>query len=80
MFRLVLSLCLALAASLPADAQPRARAMARLAGLDGKPMGTASFRAVNGGVLIELDLQACPPAPMACTCMPAASATPNRVS
>ena len=63
MFRLVLSLCLALAACLPADAQPRARAMARLAGLDGKPMGTASFRSVNGGVLIELDLHGLPPGP-----------------
>ena len=56
-------LALALGASLPADAQPRARAHAKLAGLDGKPLGTASFRSVNGGVLIELDLQGLPPGP-----------------
>lgn len=56
---------LALCAALPAQAQPRARAVAKLAGLDGKPVGTASLRAVNGGVLIELDLQGLPPGPHA---------------
>lgn len=61
--RAFLGLIVALSLAIPADAQPRARAHARLAGLDGKPMGTASFRAVNGGVLIELDLTGLPPGP-----------------
>lgn len=60
---LLLGLCLALFGNLPAGAQSRARAAAKLAGLDGKPLGTASFRTVNGGVLIELDLQGLPPGP-----------------
>lgn len=63
MIRVLLGLLLALSLALPADAQPRARAIARLAGVDGKPVGTASFRAVNGGVLIELDLYGLPPGP-----------------
>jgi Cu-Zn family superoxide dismutase len=58
-FALLLNLSLTLAA----DAQPRARAIARLSGLDGKPVGTASFRAVGGGVLIELDLAGLSPGP-----------------
>ena len=60
---LFLGLSLVLSSSLPANAQPRARAVAKLAGLDGKPLGTATFRAVQGGVLIELDLQGLPPGP-----------------
>jgi Cu-Zn family superoxide dismutase len=60
MIRAVLGLSVALLLSvglvLPGGAQPRAQAVARLSGLDGKPVGTADFRAVNGGVLIVLDL------------------------
>ena len=63
MIRVLLGLLLALSLIAPADAQPRARALARLAGLDGKPVGTASFRAVSGGVLIELDLPGLSPGP-----------------
>jgi Cu-Zn family superoxide dismutase len=63
MIRAILGVTVALLLSLPADAQPRARAIARLAGLDGKPVGTASFRAVGGGVLIELDLTGLSPGP-----------------
>ncbi len=58
-----LGLLLGFSLALPADAQPRARAVAKLAGLDGKPMGTATFRAVSGGVLIELDLHGLAPGP-----------------
>ena len=46
-------------------AAPKPRAIARLAGLDGKPVGTAEFRAVNRGVLIEFDLNGLPPGPHA---------------
>jgi Cu-Zn family superoxide dismutase len=60
---LIVALFLALPLTLAADAQPRARALAKLAGLDGKPVGTASFRSVSGGVLIELDLHSLPPGP-----------------
>lgn len=63
MLGLIVALFLALPLTLAADAQPRARATAKLAGLDGKPVGTASFRAVAGGVLIELDLHGLPPGP-----------------
>jgi Cu-Zn family superoxide dismutase len=38
-------------------------AVARLAGLDGKPVGRADFRAANGGVLIVLDLAGLAPGP-----------------
>ena len=63
MIRATLGLFLALSLSVPAAAQPQARAVARLAGLDGKPVGTANFRAVAGGVLIVLDLSGLAPGP-----------------
>jgi Cu-Zn family superoxide dismutase len=47
--------------SLPAHAAQKAKAIARLAGLDGKPRGTATFEALNHGVLITFDLQGLPP-------------------
>jgi Cu-Zn family superoxide dismutase len=59
----VFALCLlglALAAA-PATAAQKARAIAHLAGLDGKPLGTAEFSAVNRGVLITFDLHDLPP-------------------
>ena len=46
---------------LPAEAAQKAKAIARLAGLDGKPRGTATFEALNRGVLITFDLQGLPP-------------------
>ena len=46
---------------LPAEAAQKAKAIARLAGLDGKPRGTATFEALNRGVLITFDLQGMPP-------------------
>jgi len=46
-------------------AAQKAHAVARLAGLDGKPLGTADFAAVNRGVLITLDLHDLPPGPHA---------------
>jgi superoxide dismutase, Cu-Zn family len=45
----------------PAQAAQKARAIARLTGLDGKPAGTATFAALNHGVLITFDLQGLPP-------------------
>ena len=45
----------------PAAAAPKAHAVARLAGLDGKALGTVSFSAVNRGVLVEFDLHGLPP-------------------
>jgi Cu-Zn family superoxide dismutase len=48
-------LCLSPALS-PAWAAPKPRAIARLTDLNGKPVGTADFRAVDRGVLIEFDL------------------------
>jgi Cu-Zn family superoxide dismutase len=63
----VFALCLlALAlAGAPAAAAQKARAIARLAGRDGKPLGTAEFSAVNRGVLITFDLHDLPPGPHA---------------
>jgi Cu-Zn family superoxide dismutase len=46
---------------LPAEAAQKAKAVARLAGLDGKPRGTATFEALNRGVLITFDLYGLPP-------------------
>ena len=45
----------------PAEAAQKAKAIARLAGLDGKPRGTAIFEALNRGVLITFDLHDLPP-------------------
>ena len=45
----------------PAQAAQKARAVARLASLEGKPVGAAEFAALNHGVLITLDLHDLPP-------------------
>ena len=47
----------------PVQAAPKAHAVAKIKGLDGKLLGTADFSAVNNGVLIVLDLQGLPPGP-----------------
>ena len=52
-----------LLSAIPAEAAPKAKAIARLAGLDGKPRGTATFEALNRGVLITFDLHDLPPGP-----------------
>jgi superoxide dismutase, Cu-Zn family len=49
----------------PAHAALKARAIARLAGQDGKPVGTAVFDALGHGVLITFDLHDLPPGPHA---------------
>ncbi len=62
MRRAVLALLLALM-PLPALAAAKAHAVARLAGLDGKALGSVDFSAVNHGVLIVFDLRDLPPGP-----------------
>jgi superoxide dismutase, Cu-Zn family len=62
MTRALLLLVLMLA-PLPALAAQKAHAIAHLAGLDGKALGTVDFAAVNRGVLITLDLHDLPPGP-----------------
>jgi Cu-Zn family superoxide dismutase len=57
---LACGLMLALGAA-PAAGAPKARAIARLTGLQGQPMGTADFRATGHGILIEFDLYGLPP-------------------
>jgi Cu-Zn family superoxide dismutase len=47
--------------AIPAGAAQKAKAIAHLAGLDGKPRGTATFQALNHGVLITFDLHDLPP-------------------
>lgn len=47
----------------PALAATKAHAVARLQNLEGKPVGTAEFSAVNHGVLIVFDLHDLPPGP-----------------
>jgi Cu-Zn family superoxide dismutase len=49
----------------PASAALKARAVARMAGLDGKSVGTVVFDAVNRGVLVTFDLHDLPPGPHA---------------
>jgi Cu-Zn family superoxide dismutase len=51
--------------SAPAEAALKAKAIAKLSGLDGKPMGTAQFDALGHGVLITFDLHDLPPGPHA---------------
>ena len=46
---------------IPAAAAQKAKAIARLSGLDGKPAGTAEFAALNHGVLVTFDLQGLSP-------------------
>ncbi len=53
------------AAFSPSWGAPKPRAIARLAGLDGKALGTAEFHAVNRGIIIEFDLHDLPPGPHA---------------
>jgi Cu-Zn family superoxide dismutase len=62
MTRTLLALLLVLL-PLPALAAAKAHAVARLAGLDGKALGSADFSAVNHGVLIVFDLHDLPPGP-----------------
>jgi Cu-Zn family superoxide dismutase len=45
----------------PAAAAPKARAAAKLIGLDGKPAGRASFQQTQHGVLIEIELHGLQP-------------------
>ena len=52
-----------LVSALPAQAALKAKAVAKLSGLDGKPRGTATFEALNRGVLITFDLFDLPPGP-----------------
>jgi Cu-Zn family superoxide dismutase len=52
---LLAALCLTLATG-PSSAAQKAHAVARLAGLDGKPVGTADFAQTNHGVMITFDL------------------------
>lgn len=57
-----------LARALPLAAGPawaRPHAVAHLKDLDGKPVGIATFSAVNRGILIEFDLSGLPPGPHA---------------
>jgi len=62
---LTFGLILALGAAPALAAAPKARAVARLIGLQGQPMGTADFRATGHGILIEFDLYGLPPGPHA---------------
>jgi Cu-Zn family superoxide dismutase len=47
----------------PAAAAQKAKAIARLSGLDGKPAGTVEFAALSHGVLITFDLHDLTPGP-----------------
>jgi Cu-Zn family superoxide dismutase len=59
--RLFAAILAGLVAAAPASAKPRA--VAHLKDLDGKPVGTVTFQAINRGVLVELDLNGLPPGP-----------------
>ncbi len=61
MIRTVAAMAFLVALAGPAGAATKAHAVAHLAGLDGKPLGTVSFSAVNRGVLIEFDLHGLAP-------------------
>jgi Cu-Zn family superoxide dismutase len=57
----VLSLAALLLLCVPAGAVQKAKAVARLVGLDGKPAGTVEFAALGHGVLITFDLHGLSP-------------------
>src|SRR5258706_10613994 len=57
----VLSLLALLLFCAPAGAAQKAKAVARLASLQGKPLGTVEFSALNHGVLVTFDLQGLTP-------------------
>jgi Cu-Zn family superoxide dismutase len=57
----LLSLLALLLFCVPASAALKAKAIARLASLEGKPLGTAVFEAMGHGVLITFDLHDLPP-------------------
>ncbi|MBV8976907.1 MAG: superoxide dismutase family protein [Alphaproteobacteria bacterium] len=59
-----LAACLVLAAA-PALAARKPHAVAKMAGLDGKAMGTVDFAQTNHGVLITFDLHGLSPGPHA---------------
>jgi len=61
MGRLVLFITACILAATPAAAALKAKAVARLSNLEGKPVGTATFDAVNRGVLVTFDLHDLPP-------------------
>ena len=63
MTRAIAALAALILIAQPAAAAQKAHATARLAGLDGKALGTAEFSAINHGVLIVLDLHDLPPGP-----------------
>ena len=52
-----------LLATVPAAAALKAKAVARLSSLEGKPVGTVQFDALGHGVLITFDLHDLPPGP-----------------
>ena len=60
MIRSLVALAILLACQ-PAQAAQKARAVAHLSGLDGQPLGSAQFDALNHGVLITFDLHDLPP-------------------
>jgi Cu-Zn family superoxide dismutase len=63
MIRFISYFLVCIAAALPAAAAQKAKAIARLSGLDGKPAGTVEFSALSHGVLITFDLHDLPPGP-----------------
>ncbi len=74
------ALCLVLgmpAAGPAAAAASKARAIARLTGLDGAPAGTATFVATTHGVLIQVDLKGLSPGPHAIHIHTAGSCDPK---
>jgi Cu-Zn family superoxide dismutase len=63
MTRFLLALAVLILPVLAAPASAKPRAIAHLKTLDGKPVGTITFAAVNRGVLVEFDLTGLPPGP-----------------
>ncbi|HEY0281240.1 MAG TPA: superoxide dismutase family protein [Rhizomicrobium sp.] len=78
MLRLLALVLLTAALAAPAAAAG-ARAAAKLIGLDGKPMGRASFRQTAHGVLIEIDLRGLKPGAHAIMIHTTASCDPKKL-
>jgi Cu-Zn family superoxide dismutase len=61
MIRFISYFLVCVLAALPAAAAQKAKAIARLSSLEGKPAGTVEFAALSHGVLITFDLHDLPP-------------------
>ncbi|MGC9954090.1 MAG: superoxide dismutase family protein [Rhizomicrobium sp.] len=77
--RVLVVFLLAAGLAVPAGAASKARAAAKLIGLDGSPVGRASFQQTSHGVLIEIELRTLQPGAHAIMIHTTASCDPKKL-